>query len=95
MAEAWHRARWRGAVLTATSVDLQTMIGPADVRETVEAVIQRNVGLVRSVSDETRRRIGDAVFRGLQKRTPAREVARELREAVAMSRRRALDSREE
>ena len=90
-AEAWHRLRWRRAVLDATTVDLQTLIGPQDVRETLETILARNVGLIRSVNDETRRRIADSVFRGLQNRTPSREVAREIREAVAMSRRRALN----
>jgi len=89
--EEWHRQRWRGAVLSATSVDLGTMIGAGDVRETLEAVIERNVSLVRSVSDQSRERIADSVFRGLNQRTPAREVAKELREAVGMSRRRALN----
>lgn len=90
LAEAFHRARWRRNVLSATSVDLATLIGPQDVRETLETVIARNVGLVRSVSDETRRRIADSVFRGLQARTPSRTVAREIAEAVGMGRRRAL-----
>jgi len=53
-------------------------------------VIARNVGLVRSVSDETRRRIADAVFRGLQARTPPRTVAKEIAEAVGIGRKRAL-----
>lgn len=88
--ERWHRRRWTANILSATSVDLSTMIGVGEMRMTLEAAIARNTGLIKSVSDETRRRIGDAVFRGLQRRAPAREVAKELREAVAMSRRRAL-----
>lgn len=87
--EGWHRRRWIGNVLSATNVDLSTMIGPSDMRETIEAVIERNVGLVRSVSDETRRRIADSVFRGLTQRRSAEAVGREIREAVAMTRRRA------
>lgn len=90
LAEAWHRSSWRRVVLSGTGVDLATMIGPQDMREPLEAVIARNVGLVTSVSDETRRRIADAVFRGYQARRPARDVARELSEAVAIGRRRAL-----
>lgn len=90
LAEAWHRMRWRRAVQTATAIDLATLIGPQDVRETLETVIARNVGLVRSVSDETRRRIADSVFRGLQNRTPSRNVAREIAKAVGMGRQRAL-----
>jgi uncharacterized protein with gpF-like domain len=91
LAEAWHRMRWRRNVLAASAIDLATLIGPQDVRETIETVIARNVGLVRSVSDETRRRIADAVFRGLQARTPPRTVAQEISEAVDIGRRRALN----
>jgi uncharacterized protein with gpF-like domain len=87
--EAWQRGKWRSAVLSATGVDLATMIGPGDVRETLGAVIERNVALVSSVSDEARQRISEAVFRGLQNRTPAEQVGREIREAVDMGRRRA------
>lgn len=89
--ELWHRRRWVSTVLSATNVSLDTLIGAGDMRMTLEAAIARNTGLIRSVSDESRRRIGDAVFRGLQRRAPAREVARELREAVAMERKRALN----
>ncbi|MAN86424.1 MAG: hypothetical protein CL555_06045 [Algoriphagus sp.] len=88
--ERWHRRRWVANVLSATSVDLSTMIGAPDMRMTLEAAIARNTGLIKSVSDETRRRVGDAVFRGLQNRTPSRDVARQLREAVGIERRRAL-----
>lgn len=88
--ESWHRGKWRGAVLSASGVDLQTLIGPEDVAEPLEAVLRRNVELVRDISDEARGRIADAVFRGLTNRTPARDVARNLREAVGLARGRAL-----
>lgn len=89
--EKWQRGKWRGAVLSATGVDVGTLIGPADMRETLGASIERNVSLVKSVSEQTRSRIGDSVFRGLNQRKPAREVAKEISDAVAMSRRRALN----
>ncbi|MFN3474074.1 MAG: phage minor head protein [Blastomonas sp.] len=84
--EAWHRRRWTANVLTATSVDLQTMLGASDVRATLATVIERNVALVSSVSDETKRRIADAAFRGLTERKTAAEFAREVRGFVDMSR---------
>ena len=89
--EAMHRRKWVASTLTATGVDLSTMIGPEAARQTLETVIERNVGLVRNVSEQARGRIADAVFRGLTQRKPAVDVARELREAVAMSRRRSLN----
>jgi uncharacterized protein with gpF-like domain len=87
--EAWQRRRWRATVLSATKVDLQTMIGPADARMTIETVLERNVALVRSVSDQTREKIADAVFRGLREQLPVPDVGRQIREAAAMARRRA------
>ena len=91
IAERQHRQRWTAAVKAGTGIDIATMIGPETARETVGAAIERNVGLVRSVSEATRTKIGEAVFRGLSQRKPAREVAAEIREGVAISRRRALN----
>lgn len=88
--ERWHRGRWIGAALPATGIDLSTILSPADVTETVEAVLERNVALVRNVSDQARARISDSVFRGVQERRPAREVAKELREGLGMSRTRSI-----
>jgi len=87
--EQWHRRRWRGAVLSATSVDLGTLIGPGDMRETLAAVVERNVALVSSISEQARARIADSVFRGLTERKTAEQVGKEIRESVAMTRKRA------
>jgi len=84
--ERWVRGRWRGAVLSATGVDLQTLIGPEDMRDTIEAYLRWNTDLIRDVSDQTRKRIADRVFAGLTQRKAARDVAREIREAVGMAR---------
>lgn len=88
--ERWFRGKWVGATLSATGVNIDTLIGPGDVQETLDAVIGRNVALIKDVGQQAQGRISDAVFRGLTARTPAREVAAEIREAVDMSRRRSL-----
>lgn len=88
--ERWQRGKWRGAVLSATKVDLETMIGPEDVAQTLEQAIEWNVALVKDVSQQARQRIATATFNGLTNRTPAREVAKTIREAVGMSRQRSL-----
>lgn len=88
--EAWHRNRWRGAVLTASGVDLGTLIGPETARQTLEAAIEWNVNLLRDVGQQARQRISNAIFTGLSQRRAAREVAGDIREAVAMSRRRSI-----
>ena len=87
--ETWHRQKWRGAVLSATGVDLATLIGPEGVRETLQARIAANVALIKDVGQQAQTRISGAVFRGLTERQPAREVAKAIREAVDMGRTRA------
>lgn len=89
--EQAQRRKWTSAVKQATGLDISMMMGSADARETLGTVIERNVELVKSVSDQARARISDSVFRGLAQRKPAREVAKEVREAADMSRRRALN----
>ncbi len=89
--ERWHRGKWSSTVKAATGVDIATMIGPKAAQTTVGAAIESNVGLVKSVSEQARTRIGEAVFRGLNKRAPAADVAKEIREATGMARRRALN----
>ena len=89
--ERYQRGRWVANVKAATGVDISTMIGPKGAQTTVGAAIESNVGLVQSVSEQTRTRIGEAVFRGLNKRSPAREVAKQITEAVGMARRRSMN----
>ena len=88
--ERYQRSKWRGAVLSASGVDITTLIGPEDVRETVQTYVNWNVALIKDIHSETRKRIGNAVFAGLQNRSPAREVAATIRESVAMSKRRSM-----
>jgi SPP1 gp7 family putative phage head morphogenesis protein len=87
--EAVHRGKWVANVLSAASVDLNTVLTATDVNETLDAVLNWNVALVRDVSEEARRRIANAVFAGLQQRKPAAEVAKEISEAIGMARARA------
>lgn len=87
--EAWHRGKWARSVLAGTDVDISTMIGPTDVLESIETFLARQTALIRNVSDETRAKVADAVFRGLQQRTPARDVGREIAQTLGLARRRA------
>lgn len=87
--ERWYRGKWNAAVLSASKVDLSTMLGPADVRVSLETSIANNVALVRSVSDEARQKMSQAVYDGLRNRTPADEVARRLKDVAGMGRARA------
>jgi SPP1 gp7 family putative phage head morphogenesis protein len=89
-AERIHREKWASAIEAGTGIDLSTILTSGETQETVEAFVQRNVALVRNVSDQAQSRISDAVFRGYQNRTPAREVAKEVREATGMARARSI-----
>lgn len=88
--EKWHRGRWVRNILSAASVDLETILGSDDMQETIDVFLARNVALIRDVSEQARGRIADAVFRGLQQRAPARDVAKEIAEATGMARKRSL-----
>jgi SPP1 gp7 family putative phage head morphogenesis protein len=82
--------KWARNVLSATGVDLSTVLSPDDMNETVEAALNWNTALIRDVSDDLRRRIANSVFAGFQRRAPASEIAKELREATGLARARSL-----
>lgn len=88
--ERYHRSKWRGAVLAASSVDLDTIIGPQDVQQTLEDALNWNVSLVRDVGDQAKQKMANAVFAGLRARSPARDVAKQISEATGLARDRSL-----
>lgn len=88
--ERWHRAKWTAAVESSTTINLSSILTTTEVTETMETFLERNVALVRNVSDQARGRISDAVFRGYQERRPAREVAKDISEATGLARKRSL-----
>lgn len=90
LAERIHRGKWAAAVKAGTGIDLGMMLTAQPVTETLEAFVARNVALVTNISDQAKARISDAVFRGYDARTPVREVAKEIREAVGMARTRSI-----
>lgn len=87
--EKWHRDKWARAILAGLQVNVETMLGPQDMAETIAQFLLRNTSLIRNVSDEARGRIADAVLRGIQHRTPTAEVTKEIRTATGMARARA------
>lgn len=89
--EKRHRREFAAGVLSATSVNLETALDPNDVRVTVASVVNRSVDLIRDVGDEARKRIADAVYAGVTRRTPPREVAKSIIAAQEMSMRRAIN----
>lgn len=88
--EAWQRGRWRGAVLSATGVDLDTMLYAGDVEQTLEAALEGNLALIKDVNEQQLSRMKEAVFRGLNQRLPARDVAKELQAITGFGRKRSI-----
>jgi hypothetical protein len=87
--EGWHRGKWSRSVLAGTDVDISTMIGPTDSIETIDAFMARQTALIRKVSDDTRAKIADLVYRGLQQRLASNVVGREIARITGLSRKRA------
>lgn len=86
--EEWHRGQF-GKLFTPVGVRLDMLLGAGDVGRTLQAVLADNVSLIRSLNDQMRNGISGAVFRGLTNRTPARDVAREIRKQTGIGKRRA------
>lgn len=86
--EEWHRGQF-GKLFTPVGVRLDMLLGAGDVGRTLQAVLADNVSLIQSLNDQMRNGISGAVFRGLTNRTPARDVAREIRKQTGIGKRRA------
>lgn len=86
----WHTRRIVANLKYAGNVELASAMFDPRGGSTVGDALARNVALIRNVSDQTRGRISDIVFRGLQQRIPARDVAKEISEATGLARKRAL-----
>jgi SPP1 gp7 family putative phage head morphogenesis protein len=82
----WHMRKLISSIKYATDVDLETFIGRGDMERTLAEALSANVALVRNVSDEIRGKIAGSLFRGLQARTPVRDVAREIANATGLAR---------
>lgn len=87
--EKTHRGKWARAIQGVLDITVETMLGPEDVRETLDAFLTRTTSLIRDVTEQARGRIADAVLRGIQQRTPTAKVAKEIAEATGMARKRA------
>lgn len=87
--ETVHRGKWVSSVLSATDINLNTILSPGDMNETIEAVINWNTALVRDVSEEVRRKIANSVFSGFQRRASATDIAKEISDTIGMARARA------
>lgn len=87
--EAWHRRRWQGVVSSATRLDIGPILQAGDVRAHVEAATQRNVSLIRGLSQETYQRIERIVWTAYADGTTSQELAKTLRDDIGFGKKRA------
>jgi SPP1 gp7 family putative phage head morphogenesis protein len=87
--EERHREEFSKGVLTATGINMATVLDPSSVSGTVGHYVTWSTSLIRDVGDEARRRIANAVLEGVRQRTPVRELAKTIQELEPMSLRRA------
>lgn len=85
----WHINKMLGAIFSQLNVNLAPFASAVNDPAVIEAALARNVALVRSVSDDTRAKIADAIFRGQQAGTSTTDVTREIAEVLGKSRDRA------
>ena len=85
----WHINKMLGAIFSQLNVNLAPFASAINDPAVIEAALARNVALVRSVSDDTRAKIADAIFRGQQAGTSTADVTREISDILGKSRDRA------
>lgn len=88
--ETWHRTKWASNLLAGTEISIAQIIGPAGAQESIEDFMRRNTALIRRVGDDTRAKVSELVFRGLQERAGSRKVAKEITRQLGIERRRAV-----
>lgn len=85
----WHLRKLVASVLSQLKINLAPFASAINDPAVIEAALARNTALVRSVSDETRAKIADAIFRGQQAGTSTADVTREISTILGQSRDRA------
>lgn len=86
----WHDRQWVAKVKAAMGVDVFPYVRLAGNEDVIAAMLQRNVSLIRSISDDLRKDVAEVVWREYQLRTPPRSVAFMIRQRLQIGRRRAL-----
>jgi SPP1 gp7 family putative phage head morphogenesis protein len=89
--ERWQRGKFRGSILSATGVDVDTILMGTGTPQSVGEYVNWNAALMKDVGEQARQRISNAVFAAFQARQPASDLAAEIRDIVGMSRRRSLN----
>lgn len=85
-----NRDHYQETVIEATEIDISPVTEVNEFENEIKADIEANVALVTGLTAEMRKTLGRVIFNGLQENMSARELAREIDEALGITRRRAL-----
>lgn len=86
----WHNRQWSNRVKAALGVDVWPFVSASSNTDIIDAMLQRNVSLITSISDDLRKDIAEVIWREFQLKTPPRQVAKMLNQRFGIARRRAL-----
>lgn len=87
--ERWHRQKFEAAVKAGTGVDVAPFVSGAGGEAAIRLSVAKNIELIRSVSDQTRHRIANVLWRGYEQKLPIAEIAKQINVATKLSRDRA------
>jgi SPP1 gp7 family putative phage head morphogenesis protein len=87
--EEWHRRKFTTSLREALGLDISLNISEFDFDDELQLVVERNVGLIKGLSDDLRKNVEQAVVNAMVQGKPRRELAKELTERVEVSRSRA------
>lgn len=86
----WKDSRSENSELSASGVSRHTLLRSGERAETVLELIRRNAMRIENLDPSLVDQVADTVFRGMNERKPAREVARELSAVTGFERARSL-----
>lgn len=87
--ETWQRKRFAQTVRAGFDIDIFPYLSGQDVEDEIAAAIERFTSLIRGLSADAERRVGETVWREYLKQTPRREVGKLLSEQLQVGRTRA------
>ena len=87
--ETWHRRRFAALVKGGARLDVSAFLSRFDLEDEIAAVLERNAGLMKGLSDNTRKEISQIVYQGILDQTPRRTIGKQISRRLAIARNRA------
>lgn len=88
--EAVQRAGFARAVKTALSFDNSGLMHASDVEPLLDAAVERNVSLIRGLTDDMRRDVERIVWDGMLNQVPRAKIAKDISVRTGIAKKRAV-----